>query len=99
MTTTIILLLVLIEAARLALQWWSYKKYGEEREKTYCTTYKVYNVKLKVPEEEVNDYLDDFGKQGYEIAAAIYNGFNKTDGKHYYTLLLTKKEIKNFKED
>ena len=39
-----------------------------------------------------------FGKRGYEIAAVTYCGFNKSDGKHYYTLFFTKKKIKNFTE-
>lgn len=98
MTTTLLTLLVLIELARLVLQYRSGKMFSARHEKTYCMAYKVDNVKLKVTEKEVNDCLEDFGKQGYEIAAATYSGFNKTDGKHYYTLFFTKNKIKNFTE-
>ncbi len=99
MTTTIILLLVLIESARLALQWWSYKKYGSERDKTYCAPYEVENFYIKVKEEEMKDLLVKYGKMGYELVCAEYCGFYKASGCRLYTLFFTKKKIKNFKED
>lgn len=98
MTTALLTLLVLIELARLVLQCRSGKTFAERQEKTYCTSFEVENRKMKVWEEEMKEVLLDFGKRGYEIAAAIYNGFNKTDGKHYYTLFFTKKKIKIFSE-
>lgn len=100
MTTTIILLLlVLIELARLALQYRRGKTLVEQQQKTYCTSFEVENRKMKVWEEDMNEVLLDFGKRGYEIAAVTYSGFNKPEGKHYYTLFFTKKKIKNFKDD
>ena len=38
MTTSLLILLVLIELARLSLQYWSCVTYAERQEKTYCTT-------------------------------------------------------------
>ncbi len=98
MTTALLTLLVLVELARLVLQYRSGKTYVERQEKTYCTSFEVENLKMKVWEEEMKEVLLDFGKRGYEIAAVTYCGFNKSDGKHYYTLFLTKKKIKNFSE-
>lgn len=98
MTTSLLTLLVLIELARLVLQYRSGKTYVERTEKTYCTSFEVENRKIKVCEEGMMAVLLDFGKQGYEIAAATYSGFNKFEGKHSYTLFFTKKKIKNFSE-
>lgn len=47
MITALLLLLVLIEASRLALQWRSGKEYDEYykmQDKTYCTSYEVENI-------------------------------------------------------
>lgn len=98
MTTALLTLLVLIELARLVLQSRSGKTYVERTEKTYCTSFEVENRKMKVWEEEVSPTIKEFGQRGYEISAVTYNGFNKLDGKHYYTLFFTKKKIKNFSE-
>lgn len=43
MTEALLILLVLIELARLVLQYRSGKTYAERQEKTYCTTYEVEN--------------------------------------------------------
>lgn len=99
MTTALLILLVLIELARLALQYRSGKTYAESKGNTYCNAYEVENKKMKVWEEELSETLNDFGKRGYEITAATYSGFNKLDCKHYYTLFFTKKKIKNFTEE
>ena len=99
MTTVLLIIIVLIELARLALQYMSGKTYAEGKEKTYCKAYEVENRKMKVWEEELRETLHDFGKRGYEIAAVTYEGFCKLDNKSYYTLFFTKKKIKNFTEE
>lgn len=98
MTTSLLALLVLIELARLVLQYRSGKTFVERQEKTYCTSFEVENRKMKVWEEDISPMIKEFGQRGYEISAVTYSGFNKSDGKHYYTLFFTKKKIKNFTE-
>lgn len=98
MTTALLIILVLIELARLVLQYKQGKVYKEQREKTYCTANEVENVKSKVSEDYLKNELDNWAFLGYEIAAVTYSGFNKSDNKHYYILFFTKKKIKNFIE-
>lgn len=89
---------MLIELARLVLQWWSYKKYEAERDKTYCTSYECENIAIFTKEDRVQDRLNSFGKNGYEIASVSYLGFNKDFGCRCYSLFFTKKKIKKFSE-
>lgn len=98
MTTALLIIIVLIELARLALQYRSGKTYAERQEKTYCTAVKVWNVADKVPEEDLKKTLDVWANGNYEIATVTYSGFNKSTNKHYYTLFFTKKRIKSFEE-
>lgn len=99
MTTSLLILIVLIELARLVLQYKQGKAYKEQRGKTYCTTSEVENKRSKVREEDLHIELCNFAKRGYEIVTVMYSGYNKSDNKHYYTLFFTKKKIKNFVEE
>ena len=98
MTTALLILLVLIELARLFLQYQQGKAYKKQIEKTCCIASDVSNIKSKVSEDELGYELDNWAFRGYEIVAATYCGFNKSDNKHYYTLFFTKKKIKNIME-
>lgn len=99
MTTALLILIVLIELARLFLQYQQGKAYKKQAEKTYCIASDVSNIKSKVSEDNLCYELDNWGFLGYEIVAATYSGFNESDNKHYYTLFFTKKKIKNFVEN
>lgn len=99
MTTALLILLVLVELARLVLQYRSGKTYAERQNKTYCTTCEVENKRSKVSEDDLRVELDNWANRGYEIAAVSYSGFNKSDNKHYYILFFTRKKIKNFTEE
>ncbi|MDE5987527.1 MAG: hypothetical protein K2H16_09680 [Prevotella sp.] len=93
MTTALLTLLVLVELARLALQYKSGKKYAERQEKTYCTTSDVENItSTAINEQHLRLVLADFGGRGYELASVVLSG-------NIYTLFFTKKKIKNFIEN
>lgn len=97
MTETLLTLLVLVELARLVLQYRSSKTYVERQEKTYCTTSKVDNICVFVEKTNIQRELDSWGQLGYEIVSVVDDG-NRRNGDHYYLLFLTKKTIKNFTE-
>ena len=97
MTTALLILLVLVELARLVLQYRSIKTYAERQEKTYCTTSKVDNICVFVEKTNIQRELESWGQLGYEIVSVVDDG-NRRNGDHYYLLFLTKKEIKNFTE-
>ena len=97
MTETLLTLLVLVELARLVLQYRSIKTYAERQEKTYCTTSKVENIYAFVEKTNIQRELDSWGQLGYEIVSVVDDG-NRRNGDHYYLLFLTKKKIKNFTE-
>ena len=97
MTETLLTLLVLVELARLVLQYRSGKTYVERQEKTYCTTSKVENIYAFVGEKYLQRELDSWGQLGYEIVSVVDDG-KRRNGDHYYLLFLTKKKIKNFTE-
>lgn len=98
MTTALLILLVLIELARLALQYWSWGTYAERQEKTYCTASKVSNIYCKAFEDQIQNQIDLWSVKGYEIASAVYTGYNNIEKKRCYLLFFTKKEIKSFEE-
>ncbi len=93
MTTALLIMLVLIELARLVLQY----KYKEQTGKTYCTASNVENVYAFVERTHLQRELDSWGKLGYEIVSVVDDG-NRRNGDHYYLLFFTKKKIKNFIE-
>lgn len=99
MTTALLIIIVLVDLARLWLQYRSGKTYAERQEKTYCTASEVENLRIKVKEDDINNYLDKYGKMGYEFVCATYSGFNKTLNYHSYTLFFTRKKIKNYTEE
>lgn len=98
MTTALLTLLVLVELARLVLQYRSGKTYAERQEKTYCEAHEVRNHHCKAFEDQIQNQIDLWSIKGYEIASAVYIGYNKTEGKRCYILFFTKKKIKNFIE-
>lgn len=93
MTTALLIMLVLIELARLVLQYRSGKTYAERQEKTYCTASNVENVYAFVERNHLQRELDSWGKLGYEVVSVV------DDGNRYYLLFFTRKKIKNFTED
>lgn len=97
MTIALLILLVLIELARLALQYWSAKKYAERDRNTYCTTKDVENIAVLTRKDGMDIVLSNWGNLGYEIASVVDGG--QKDGNHYYWLFFTKKKIKSFTED
>lgn len=99
MTTALLTLLVLIELARLVLQYRSGKTFVKRQEKTYCTTSEVENkTSTVINEHDLRIELDNWGKRGYELVAVVLSGHNYKDDCNIYTLFFTKKKIKNFSE-
>lgn len=98
MTTALLIMLVLIELARLVLQYWSWGTYAERQEKTYCTASEVENCYAFVERGRLQGELDSWGRLGYEIVSVVDDG-NRRNGDHYYLLFFTKKKIKNFIEN
>lgn len=100
MTTTLLIVLVLIELARLALQYCSGKTYAERQGKTYCTASEVENkTSTVINEHDLRIELDNWGNRGYELVAVVLSGHNYKDDCNIYTLFFTKKKIKNFTEE
>lgn len=97
MTTALLTLLVLIELARLVLQYEQSKAYKEQMEKTYCTASKAGNIYALVNRYHLQRELDSWGKLGYEVVSVVDDG-NRRNGDHYYLLFFTKKTVKNFTE-
>lgn len=97
MTTALLILLVLIELARIALQYRQGKAYKEQTKKTYCTASETENTYVYVEESNLRRSLDTWGDLGFEIASVIDNGIRR-NGNHYFLLFFTKKKIKNFIE-
>lgn len=98
MTTALLIMLVLIELARLVLQYKQGKAYKEQMEKTYCTASKAENTYAFVERGRLQGELDSWGRLGYEIVSVVDDG-NRRNGDHYYLLFFTKKKIKNFTEN
>lgn len=95
MTTALLILLVLIEFARLALQYQQGKAYKEQTEKTYCTTSEIENI-VKVVRRDpytIRECLEDMSADKWELVAA-----HRT--KNWSMMLFfTKKTVKNFTEN
>lgn len=98
MTTALLTLLVLIELARLVLQYWSGKTYERRHGKGYCTTSKVKNAYAFVERINLQREIDSWGDLGYELVSVVDDG-SRRNGNHYYLLFFTKKKIKNFTEN
>lgn len=98
MTTALLTLLVLIEMARLVLQYWSGKTFAARQEKTYCMASEVENREIIANDKELQKELEQMGVLGYELTSIIYIGFNDSDLCDYYRLFFSKKKIKNFAE-
>lgn len=97
MTTALLIIIVLIELARLVLQYWSGKTYAERQGKKYCTASKAENIYAFVEKAHLQRELDSWGSLGYEIVSVVDDG-NRRNGDHYYLLFFTKKTVKNFTE-
>lgn len=99
MTTALLILIVLIELARLALQYQQGKAYKKQAEKTYCKVSEVENyTSTAINEQHLRLELDDWGKRGYELVSVVISGHNDMDDCNIYTLFFTKKKIKNIME-
>lgn len=98
MTTALLILLVLIELARLVLQYKQGKAYREQTEKTYCEASKAENAYAFVERSHLQRELDSWGHLGYEIVSVVDDG-SRRNGDHYFLLFFTKKRIKNFTEN
>lgn len=96
MTTALLIMLVLIELARLVLQYKQGKAYKEHNENIYCTTFEVDNVEIVVDSDHIWSTMEDYGKRGYEFVQAIcpYSGY----GDIKTQLFFSRKKIKNFIE-
>lgn len=97
MTTVLLIIIVLIELARLSLQYNQGKAYKERIEKTCCIASEVENAYAFVKDSCLQRELDSWGHLGYEIVSVVDHGSRK-NGDHYYLLFFTKKKIKNFIE-
>lgn len=97
MTTALLIIIVLIELARLAIQYMQGKSYRYQTEKTYCTTTEAKNISLFVERKHIQSELDRWGSLGYEIVSVVNSGIDES-GDHYYLLLFTRKKIKNHME-
>lgn len=84
MTTLLLTLLVLIELARLVLQYRSGK--------TYCTTSEVENVLELIERKDLQRKIKIWGHLGFEVSSVIDNGDKDC------LVFFTKKNIKNFSE-
>ena len=94
MTTALLTLLVLIELARLVLQYKQGKAYREQTGKTYCATKQVENV-VKVVRRDyyaINECIEKMSTENYELVAA-----HRTRNWSMM-LFFTRKKIKNFIE-
>lgn len=99
MTTFLLIILVLIELARLMLQYRSGKTYAERQKKDYCMASEVKNITaVGINAEHLHLVLNDYGKRGYELVSVVISGHNDKDDCNIYTLFFTKKKIKNFIE-
>lgn len=95
MTTALLTLLVLIELARLVLQYRSGKTYAERQEKTYCKVSEVENC-VKVVRRDpytIRECLKQMSADKWELVTAHRTKNGNT------MLFFTRKKIKNFVED
>lgn len=94
MTTALLIIIVLIELARLALQYRQGKAYKEQVEKTYCKAYAVENC-VKVVRRDpytIRECLKQMSADKWELVTAHRTKNGNT------MLFFTKKKIKNFIE-
>lgn len=95
MTTALLTLLVLIELARLVLQYRSGKTYAERQEKTYCMASEVENC-MKVVRRDlytIRECLKQMSADKWELVTAHRTKNGNT------MLFFTRKKIKNFVEN
>lgn len=71
MVTLFFIILVLIELARLILQYRSGKRLYERESKSYVKSIKAENFYLVQQEQNVKHELEYWGNMGYEIVAVI----------------------------
>lgn len=97
MTTSLLTLLVLIELARLVLQYRSGKTYAARQEKTYCAACEVIQFRSKVRECDLQKELETWGNRGFEIASVTYSGFSKADTSITTLCFSSKRKLKAIK--
>lgn len=95
--TVVLIILALIELARLILQYRYGKRYDEMQRKTYCKAVEVENTQVFVDRSRLYEELREMGRNRWELVTALPDGV--TNGNQYYILFFTRKKIKNFKED
>ncbi len=95
MTETLLIIIVLIELARLALQYKQGKAYKEQTGKTYCATSEIENI-VKVVRRDpytIRECLEQMSADKWELVTA-----HRT--KNWSMMLFfTRKKIKNFTEE
>lgn len=89
----LLLLIVIIEFARLVISWGQAKMYKERTERaSVCTTISVDHIFLDVDEANLNKEVESWGRVGFEFV----NMFEKNlcrNGIKEYTLVMKKKRI------
>lgn len=98
MTTLLLIILVLIELARLMLQYRSGKRIYERDAKSYAQSVEARNFEIMVREQDINHELEYYGDCGFELVSVLHMGFDETQKEHYFMLFFTKKKVKNFVE-
>lgn len=95
MTTFLLIILVLVELARLILQYRSGKRLYEE---SYAQSVEARNFEVMVREQDMNHVLEYYGDRGFELVSVLHRSFDETQKEHYFMLFFTKKKVKNFAE-
>lgn len=97
MVTLFLIILVLIELARLLLQYLSGNRTFESKSKSYVKSIKAENFYLVQQEQNVKHELEYWGNMGYEIVAVIDLGKDEYN-IHNFMLFFTKRHVKTFVE-
>ena len=89
----LLLIIVIIEFARLIISYGQSKMYKERTEKTsVCTTISVDHIFLDVDEANLNKEVESWGRIGFEFVN-MFERRQRIDGIKEYTLVMKKKRI------
>ena len=91
MTDTLLIITAVLLAVRIVLQLWQDKRAFE---KMYQATSEVENVHIMVSKHDIDKYLSNYSKQGYELIHVV-----NLSEHGMFQLFLTRKKIKNFLEE
>ena len=89
----LLLIIVIIEFARLIISWKQAKMYKERTERaSVCTTISVDHIFLDVDEINLNKEVESWGRIGFEFVN-MFERRQRIDGIKEYTLVMKKKRI------